>query len=283
MNKIPEITIHNSLSLPVIGLGTWEMGGRQSPDKQHDSKWIDAIETAIGMGIRHIDTAAIYGGGHTETLVGEAIRNFNRNDYFITTKVSGEHLQFADVIRSVKSSKNRLKVEQIDMLLLHWPSPTVPLEQTISAITKLFDDGLIRYFGLSNFPVKTIREIGFYTDAPIITNQLEYNLFNRNQGIYTPNVESEIIPFCLKNGISITAWRPLLKGDTTTAAHPLLDSIAAKYGKTVFQIMLNWLIHKPMMMAIPRMGSADHIKQNIEALHFNMEEEDILLLDGIAK
>ncbi len=279
MNKIPEILIHNTVSMPVLGLGTWEMGGRQAPELSEDKKWIEAIETAIGYGIKHIDTAAIYGAGHTEQLVGEAIRNFKRDQYFITTKVSGDNLQFGEVLRSVKASKNRLGIDQIDLLLLHWPNPATPISQTISAINKLLDDQVIRYFGLSNFPVELIREIGFYTDAPIITNQLEYNLFTRNNASYNQNVESEIIPFCLKNGISITAWRPVMKGKIEASTHHLLVALAQKYNKTPFQIALNWLLSKPLMMAIPKMSSKAHILENIEALSFEMDKAHLAHLD----
>ncbi len=279
MNKIPEILIHNTVSMPVLGLGTWEMGGRQAPELSEDKKWIEAIETAIGYGIKHIDTAAIYGAGHTEQLVGEAIRNFDRDQYFVTTKVSGDNLQFGEVLRSVKASKNRLGVDQIDLLLLHWPNPAVPVSQTMSAVNKLLDDKTIRYFGLSNFPVKLIREIGYYTDAPIITNQVEYNLFTRNTASYNQNIESEIIPYCLKNGISTTAWRPVMKGKTEASGHPLLITLAQKYDKTPFQIALNWLLNKPLMMAIPKMSSKAHILENIEALSFEMDKAHLAHLD----
>lgn len=281
MNHIPEILIHETLSMPVLGLGTWEMGGRHTPDRSQDNHWIDAIVSAIGLGIKHIDTAAVYGGGHTEKLVGQALSNFDRSRYFITTKVSGDNLQFGEVLRSAKASKNRLGVDQIDLLLLHWPNPATPISQTISAINKLLDDQVIRYFGLSNFPVELIREIGFYTDAPIITNQLEYNLFTRNNASYNRNVEFEIIPFCLKNGISITAWRPVLKGDTSRVNHPLLQALAAKYTKTPFQIALNWLVHKPQLMAIPKMSSEVHIRENIEAVSFEMDKADLSELDAL--
>ena len=281
MNHIPEILIHQTVSMPVLGLGTWEMGGRHTPDKSQDKHWIDAIASAIDLGIKHIDTAAIYGGGHTEKLVGQAISNFERSRYFITTKVSGDNLQFGEVLRSAKASKNRLGIDQIDLLLLHWPNPTTPISQTISAINKLLDDQVIRYFGLSNFPVELIREIGFYTDAPIITNQLEYNLFTRNNASYNRNVEAEIIPWCQNKGISITAWRPVLKGNTSQLNDPLLNSLAEKYNKTPFQIALNWLINKPQMMAIPKMSSEAHIRENIVAVGFEMEKADLSLLDAL--
>lgn len=277
---IPQIKITNELSLPRLGLGTWEMGGRHAPDRSNDKKWIDAISFSIENGIRHIDTAAIYGGGHTERLVGEAIRQYPRNELFITTKVSGDRLQFSEVIRSAADSCKRLGLDQIDLLLLHWPNPRIPLSQTMSAINKLMEDKVIRYFGLSNFPVELIREVMLFTDAPVITNQIEYNILTRNGGSYNRTVEDEIIPWCLKNNISITAWRPVAKG-ADLGKYPLIAQMAAKYAKTPHQIALNWLINKPMMMAIPKMSTPEHILQNIESTCFEMEAEDYFLLDAM--
>jgi diketogulonate reductase-like aldo/keto reductase len=283
MSNIPEIIIQNHLTLPVLGLGTWEMGGRQNADKSEDEKWLHAIDFAIANGITHIDTAAIYGAGHAERLVGEVIKKNDRSKLFITTKVSGDTLQFNDVLRSAAASRKRLGIDQIDLFLLHWPNARVPLSQTMSAINKLLEDGTIRYFGLSNFPVKLISEVAFYTDAPIITNQVEYNLFTRNKASYNQNIESEVIPYCHKKGISITAWRPVLKGDANVLTHPLVQSLAEKYNKTAFQIALNWLISKPLMLAIPKMTSEAHILENIEAVKFKMEVEELLALDNISE
>ncbi|MBK9291521.1 MAG: aldo/keto reductase [Bacteroidetes bacterium] len=280
--QIPELQITPSLKLPVLGLGTWEMGGRHTPDTSQDQKWIDAMVFALGHGISHIDTAAIYGGGHTERLVGQAIKHFPRESVFITTKVSGDRLQFSEVLQSVKGSLRRLGVDYLDMLLLHWPNPRIPLAQTMSAVNKLMEEGTVRYFGLSNFPVRLIKEVRLFTDAPIITNQVEYHILNRSGGSYNSAVEDEIIPWCRQNHISITAWRPLAKG-ADLGAHPTLAMMARKYGKTPHQIALNWLISKPLTLAIPKMSSQEHILQNIEATQFSMEAADLALLDAVGK
>lgn len=276
---IPEIKINDTLHLPVLGLGTWEMGGRHTADHSEDQKWIDAITFAIANGIRHIDTAAIYGAGHTEKLVGEAISQFARDQVFITTKVSGDRLQFGEVLKSANESRKRLKVDQIDLFLLHWPNSRIPLSQTISAVNKLMEDGIIRYFGLSNFPIALIREAMFFCSTPIVTNQVEYNILTRNVGSYNRSVEDEIIPWCLKHNISITAWRPVAKG-ADLGKHPIVARLAAKYNKTPHQIALNWLINKPLMIAIPKMSTPEHILQNLEATQFVMDSDDYAQLDA---
>ena len=281
MYIIPQRKITEELSLPILGLGTWGMGGWRQPDTSEDKKWISSIETAIEHGITHIDTAAMYGDGHTERLVGEAIRNFDREKLFISTKVAGDKLQFADVIHSAEASCKRLKIKQIDLFLLHWPSNSVPLSQTISAVNHLLKEKKIRYFGLSNFPVKLIQEAELFSNSPVITNQIEYNLTTRNNGAYNRNIESEIIPYCLKKGISITAWRPVMKGKASELEHPLIEKLSKKYNKTTFQIALNWLLNKPMMLTIPKMSTQEHIIENIAATNFKMEDEDIKSLDAL--
>jgi diketogulonate reductase-like aldo/keto reductase len=280
MIEIPVININDIIKIPRFGLGTWEMGGRMQADFSEDKKWVKAMETAINYGIRHIDTAEMYGKGHCEELVGQACRGFSRKELFITTKVSGENLHFDAVLKAAENSLKRLQMDYIDLYLLHWPNPNVPLHDTMKAINQLLDQGVIRSFGLSNFPVKLIHEVMQLSPHPIATNQLEYNLLTRNNASYTPDVEKVILPFCIQNGISITAWRPILKGDPKNLSNPHLISLSDKYERTPAQIALNWLLHKPMMVAIPKMSSEKHIAENLDALNFAMEDEDYLWLDS---
>jgi diketogulonate reductase-like aldo/keto reductase len=277
--QIPEIEIQGIVNIPMLGLGTWEMGGRSSADLSKDSKWIEAIQFALAYGIRHIDTAEIYGNGHSEELVSVACAGIRRDTLFITTKVSGDNLKYDEVLKAAEGSLKRLRTDYIDLYLLHWPNPRVPIADTMKAINKLIDEGVIKYFGLSNFPVKWINEVMKNTDKPIITNQVEYNLTTRNNGAYNKNVEKDIIPFCLEHGISITAWRPVIKGNTAALEHPLLASLAVKYAKTPMQIALNWLMKKSLTLVIPKMSSEKHIRENVEAIAIKMEEKEYEMLD----
>jgi len=282
VNEIEEITVLNQVSIPKLGLGTWEMGGRQIADYSEDKKWIAAINLALQAGIKLIDTAAVYGNGHAEELVGQAISNFDRKNIFITTKVSGDKLQFAEVIQSAKQSLKRLGITQLDLFLIHWPSQNVPLSETIRAIDTLISEGLILHFGLSNFPVKLMQEVMQLTENKIITNQIEYNLMTRETGMHNQAITTEIIPFCIRHGISITAWRPILKGNTSVLTNQLVQEIANKYNKTGFQIMLNWLFSKPLTIVIPKMSSKQHILENIAATKFRMDESDMKRLNNIS-
>ncbi len=279
--KIPEINIQNSVNIPILGLGTWEMGGRENPDFSRDKHWMQAIEAALELGIRHIDTAERYGGGHCEELLGAACKGVPREKLFITTKVSGENLRYERVLRSAENSLKRLQTDYIDLYLLHWPNPAIPVSETMRAIHHLIGQGLIRHIGLSNYTVPEMLDVMAHTDQEIITNQLEYNLLTRNNGRFTPKVEQDIMPFCLRHGISITAWRPVVKGDTAGLQRPEVMQLAKKYDKTPVQIALNWLFSKPLMLTVPKMSSRQHIIENIEALHFSMEDEEYTMLDGM--
>ena len=279
---IPEITIQNAISMPILGIGTWEMGRRQSPDSSEDDKFVRAIQFALENGIRHIDTAAMYGNGHTEELVGRAIKTYNRKKLLITSKVSGDQLAYHDVINAAHNSLKRLQTAYLDLYLLHWPNPDVPIQETMKAINELLEQGLIKHFGLSNFSAEQTIEVLQLTDAPVITNQLEYNLFTRNNGRITEDVEASIIPFCLSKGISITAWRPVLKGATNPLQQPLINEIAAKHEATPMQIALAWLLNKPLTLAIPKMTSEKHILENIAATAIKLDTNEMELLDNLA-
>ncbi|HOI31909.1 MAG: aldo/keto reductase [Bacteroidales bacterium] len=280
--SIPEILVQKHMSLPKLGIGTWEMGGRHNPDKSEDQKFIHALRFALDQGIRHIDTAEMYGNGHTEELVAKAIQGFDREKLLITSKVSGDHLAYQDVIEAAHNSLKRLQTDYIDLYLLHWPNPEVPVEETMKAINELLEQGKIRNFGLSNFSAAQTEEILRWTDEPIITNQLEYNLFTRNNGRITEDVEAAIIPFCLSKGISITAWRPLMKGAFNPMQQPLINEIAARREATPMQIALAWLLYKPLMLAIPKMTSEKHILENIAATNIILDKQEMRLLDGLA-
>ncbi|MCK9453023.1 MAG: aldo/keto reductase [Bacteroidales bacterium] len=280
--KIPEITIQNTFKMPTLGIGTWEMGGRQSADTSEDEKFIKAIRFALENGIRHIDTAENYANGHTEEVVGNAIKGFEREKLLITSKVSEENLGYKNLLRSAENSLKRLQTDYLDLYLLHHPNPDVPLSETMKAINELIEKRLIRNFGLSNFPVNLVAEVMQLTNSPIITNQLEYNLFTRNNGRITEDVESTIIPFCHENNISITAWRPVLKGEKNALQQPAILEIAEKHRATPMQIALAWLLNKPLMLAIPKMTSEKHILENIAAATIQLSEEEMQVLDKLS-
>ena len=272
-------TLVGDVKIPVLGIGTWGMGGRYERDTSHDKEEILAIKTAIKLGMTHIDTAEVYGKGHAEELVAQAIQGFDRKKLFIVTKVSQEHLRHDDIMSAAKASLKRLKTNYIDLYLIHGPNPSIPLKETMKAMDHLAEKKLVRFIGVSNFSVKEMKEAQSYTKNKIVANQIEYNLLIRNKGMWTTNMESEIIPYCQKNNIIIIAYRPIAKGELAKPGYKLLDELAKKYNKTQAQIAINWLILKKNIVTIPKSTDINHLKENLGAIGWKMDSEDIKKLD----
>lgn len=265
--------------IPILGIGTWHIGDGFIRDALNDKDYIIAIKTAIRLGMTHIDTAELYGDGHTEELVGEAIQEFKREELFITTKVRAKNLKYDDLIFSAKRSLKRLKTRYIDLYLIHLPNPGVSIEETMKAMDNLLEKEVIRFIGVSNFSVEQMKEAEKYSKNKIVANQIEYNLLTRNQGEYINDMESKIIPYCQKNDIIIIAYRPLAKGKLANSGMKLLDEIAEKYGKTPAQIALNWLISKPNIVTIPKAVKFEHLNENLGAINWRLSKEDMQQLD----
>jgi diketogulonate reductase-like aldo/keto reductase len=250
------------------------MGGRESPDYRDDERLIEAIRYAVELGMNHIDTAEMYAAGHAEELVGEAVKQFSRDEVFIATKVWPSNLRYEDVIRSCRRSLERLQLKYVDLYMVHWPNPRIPLQETMKAMEKLVKDGLVRYIGVSNFDVELLEEaMNALKREEIVANQVEYSLEARE-------VERELIPFCERNGITVTAYTPLGKGRIPAEAASnkprgkILAEMAQRYGKTPVQIALNWVIWRPNVITIPKAARKEHLEENAGAAGWRLTEED---------
>ncbi len=255
------------VKIPLIGLGTSGFGGGwMFKDSSHDSQATEAIQYAIELGMTHIDTAEAYANGHAEELVGLAIKDFPRKNLFITTKVYPGHLSRDKTLKACQASLKRLATDYIDLYLIHWPDPHVPLSETMPAMDQLVKQGLTRFIGVSNFDVGLLREAQSLSENGIFTNQVEYSLVERGP-------EKGLLPYCQKQNILLTAYSPLKK---VPLDH--LEQMAQKYGKTPAQIALNYLISQDNVIAIPKASSKEHIKENAEAADFKLDPEDLELL-----
>lgn len=254
-----------------IGFGTWGIGGWETPDYSMDNKAVEAIRYAVELGMNHIDTAEFYAAGHSEELVGKAIKNFPRDDVFVATKVWHTNLRYENVIASCRKSLERLQLKYVDLYMMHWPNPRIPISETMKAMEKLVKDGLVRYIGVSNFDVPLLEEaMEAMKSEEIVSNQVSYSLENRA-------IERELLPFCEKNGITIVAYTPLGKGRLLTDRSEKgrkLEETAAKYGKTPAQVALNWVIWKPNIITIPKALKKEHIEENAGAAGWRLSEED---------
>lgn len=274
-------TLYKDTQIPIIGLGTWTIGGKLEANYSKDKESIEAIKKAIDLGYTHIDTAESYGAGHCEELVGNAIKDFDRKKLFITTKVTNTNLHYDDVIAAAKQSLKRLKIKYIDLYLIHAPNLEILIEETMKAMDFLVEQKIVRFIGVSNFTVSALKEAQNHSKNKIVANQIEYSLITRNKGRYSnnKNMESQTIPYCQKNGIIIVAERPIERG-ILAQEHPVLDKLAKKYGKTHAQIAINWLIYKKNIITIPKSTNVEHLKENLGAIGWKLSEEDIKLLDN---
>src|SRR5271157_4227416 len=196
----------STVNVPAIGQGCMGIGGYFSSNTENDQEQIDTLKYAILNGMTLVDTAEIYGAGHSEELVGKAVHSM-RSDVFIATKVSPEHLSYNNVIASAENSLRRFKTDYIDLYQIHWPNPTIPVEETLGAMKTLVDQGKVRFVGVSNFYVNALREADhLFSPYRIATNQMEYNLFDRS-------IEKEVLPYCTAESVSLIAYSPLDQGD----------------------------------------------------------------------
>lgn len=269
--KVPVKKLKSGFSIPVLGLGTWRMGGKFKYNPENDDfSDINVIKKSIEMGIYHIDTAELYAEGYTETLVGRAIEEFDRTKLFIVSKVSGVNLRFKDVISSAENSLKRLKTDYLDLYLLHEPNVEVQIKETMRALERLYEEGKIKNIGVSNFGKKQFEEAQSSTKYKIVTNQVHYNLLVREVK------DKEILDYCIKNDIILTAYRPLQYGKLADAySIPVMRFMMQKYDKTPAQIALNWLISQDNVVAISKMDNLSQIQENLGAIGWNLNSEDI--------
>ncbi|NIP39450.1 MAG: aldo/keto reductase [Candidatus Dadabacteria bacterium] len=252
------------IQIPEIGLGTWNYRG-----------WVKPLQKGIELGATFIDTAEGY---YTEDIVGQAIRG-KRDKVFIATKVSGRHLAYREVLKSAEESLYKLGTDRIDLYQIHWPNPAYPLKETMRAMEKLADDGLIKNIGVSNFSLDEMKEAQYYlNNHKIVSNQVLYNLNHRD-------IEKVLIPYCNQNKITVIAYTPLDSGSLTkkgllnNKSNGVLAEVAEDEGKTMSQVALNWCNSRPCVISIPKSDSVERTEENCGGSGWRLKEENIAKLD----
>ncbi|HVA83037.1 MAG TPA: aldo/keto reductase [Candidatus Aquilonibacter sp.] len=254
-----------------IGIGTWGMGGWMLADNKNDKKEIAAIKFAIESGINAIDTAELYGRGHAEELVAEAIKGFDRETLHITSKVWPTHLSRSGINGAVNASLKRLGTKYLDLYLIHWPNPLANMQEAISTMEELIDGGLIRSMGVSNFGVSDMQKALDATKKhKIEVNQIEYSVLNKEP-------EQNVIPFCEKNKVKIVAYTPLAKGAVNNSKEIL--KIAGKYKKTPIQVAINYLLKSSL--PIPKASTPEHIREIMGSTGWELKKEDYAHLKAV--
>ncbi|MFA9289277.1 MAG: aldo/keto reductase [Weeksellaceae bacterium] len=271
---IPTKKLQNGFEMPVYGIGTWEMGGKMERDPRNDDQAdITAIKSAIEMGVTHIDTAEAYAAGHSETLVGKAIQGYNRKDLFLVSKVKEPNLNYDQIPQSLQHSLERMQTDYLDVYMIHGPSETIPIEESMKALCELKDKGLIKHIAVSNFTVERFQAAQTASSHPIVAGQYHLNLK------YREAEKRGILDHFQKNDVMFIAWRPLQKGLFNKESSALLQEMMQKYHKTASQIALNWLVSQQNVVTLSKTRSIDHLKENIAAVDFTMEKEDVIKLD----
>ncbi|HAQ02354.1 hypothetical protein A2467_03205 [Candidatus Nomurabacteria bacterium RIFOXYC2_FULL_36_8] len=273
MSNIPTKKLNNGFEMPVLGFGTWEMGGRfEREDNYDESNDIQAIKKTIELGGSRFDTAEMYAKGYSEEILGKALNEYDRSKLFITSKVTATNLGYDSVISSCKASLARLQMDYLDLYLIHAPNPDIPIEETMRAFDYLKDQGLIKNIGVCNFNVERLMEAQNQTKNKIVLNQVHYNL------IFREPIKKGVVEYCQNNDIFIEAWRPVQQGSLAKKGIDIVDKLCEKYNKTPAQIAINWLVSQKNVITLVKASNIKHLEEDIGAVGWSMSDEDVLLL-----
>lgn len=251
--------------VPALGQGTWTMGD----NKKARAEEIAALRLGLDLGLSLIDTAEMYGDGKSEELVAEAIDG-RRQEVFLVSKVLPQHATRRGTIKACESSLRRLKTDWLDLYLLHWLEK-VPLEETLAGFDKLIQDGKIRHWGVSNFDVADMEEL---VDLPggssVTTNQVLYNLTRRG-------IEYDLMPWCRERQVPLMGYSPIEQGRLLKGG--ALKKVASRHGATPSQVALAWVLRQADVIAIPKAGKSNHVRENHGALGLRLSQQDLSDLD----
>jgi diketogulonate reductase-like aldo/keto reductase len=250
----------NGAKIPAIGLGTWDLRERTC---------VRMVEQALRLGYRMIDTAEMYGN---EREVGEGLRTSGipRDQVFITTKVWPDHLAPREFERATKESLAKLKLSEVDLLLIHWPNPRVPLADTIGALCRMKREGFAKHIGVSNFTVELVEQAVKLATEPLVADQIEWHPFID---------QAKVVEACHRHGLAITAYSPLARGRVLSDG--TLRRIGARHGKTAGQVGLRWLVQRGGVV-IPRSSRAAGLAENFAIFDFELKAAEMTEIARLA-
>jgi diketogulonate reductase-like aldo/keto reductase len=246
--------------IPLIGLGSWDLRGRTCARM---------VEAALRLGYRHIDTAEMY---DNEREVGEGLRasGVEREEVFVTTKIWPSHFAARDLERAAKDSLARLRLSQVDLLLLHWPNPQIPLSETLGALCAVKRLGLARNIGISNFTVTLIEQAVKLAQEPLVCNQIEMHPFLD---------QSKVVAACRKHGMAVVAYSPIARG--SVKGNAVLARIGKAHGKTAAQASLRYLVQQDIAV-IPRTSRAERLAENLAIFDFELSAAEMKEIAALA-
>ena len=250
----------NGAKIPLLGLGTWELRGRTCAR---------IVEQALRLGYRHIDTAELY---DNEREVGDGLRasGVARDEVFVTTKIWPSHFAPPSLERAAKESLVRLGLSEVDLLLLHWPNPQVPLAETLGALCKVKRAGLARHIGISNFTVALVEEATKLSAEPLVCNQIECHPFLD---------QTKVVAACRRHGLAVVAYTPLARG--RAVRDRVLVEIGRHHGKSAVQVCLRWLAQQDVVV-IPRTEKIERLESNAAIFDFALSDDEMARIGALA-
>lgn len=265
------VALRNGTIVPALGQGTWRLGD----DKKVRKREIESIREGIKLGMKLIDTAEMYGNGRSETLVGEAISCFNRDDLYLVSKVLPSNAGGKSLENSLKLTLERLGVEQLDLYLYHWKG-TYPLQETVDCLEEQRALGRIKAWGVSNFDTADMEELWKIKGGKnCMVNQVLYHTGSRG-------IEFDLIPWLLEHDVTLMAYCPLAQAGALKSGllqNEALLEIANKYKVTVPEVLLAWNIRNNKTIAIPKSSKVEHTLVNARADKLELLEEDLIRID----
>lgn len=257
---VHSVEAHDA-SIPAIGFGTWTLEGQACAR---------LVEEALAVGYRHVDTAAMY---RNEEAVGAGIRasGVPRDEIFLTTKVWYTDIGAGDLERSAQASLKRLGLDQLDLLVIHWPNPAIPLEQSIAALNRVAETGMTRHIGVSNFPTTLLARAIELSERPLVCNQVEYHPMLSQQKVHG---------LCRANGMAMVSYCPLHRGGGLFET-PAVAAAAESHGRTPAQIVLRWHVQQDGVVAIPHTTKRERLAENLAVSGFALTGEEMAAISAL--
>jgi diketogulonate reductase-like aldo/keto reductase len=250
-------------TISAIALGTWGI--------RNENDAFTTLVKGVELGLNTIDTAEMYGSGKAEELVGRVVKHVGRDSVFLITKMLPDRLKSRyDVLKHGRAALRRLGVDEVDLYLIHWPNPTLSIQEQVKNFESLIDEGLTRYIGVSNFDESELVEaINSTKKADIVLNQVHYSVLRKE-------IEETLLPTALKHHVTIQAYTPLERGEVLR--HPKLVEISTRINKPVVQIALNYVIREPYLAAVVKTENVKHLEEIAQTLEWGLTPDLIEVL-----
>jgi len=293
----------SGIKVSAIGIGTWQWGSKiwGYSKTYNEDDLLESFSKALELGLNFFDTAEVYGNGKSEEILGRCLRKVKREEVVIATKFSPTRFTENGIKKALENSLKRLGTSYIDLYQVHWPNPLVPIEKTMKVLEKLWSEGKISAIGVSNFNLKQlIKARDSLSKTDIMSNQVQYNMLKRN-------IEKDLLGYCLREKITIIAYSPLAQGSLTGKYSkmnkpkdlvrrsnpyftsrklekivPLIDTlrdISDKRGKTVTQIVLNWILRWDHTIPIPGVKRVSHVLDIAGSMDFRLNDEELRIIE----